>query len=260
MIALLPARVVFQVYSSRFRTLPEADITGILGRHPIPLGHVEVESVHRDEWTARLEKKDSRLVLPRPRDFMPTLAFEDYARIRRALRVYRIEAVEVEPEDLGYLRAAMLIAGEIAALTDGLIVDVAAWKTMTAVQVADQIDRAFHPMHHISLHVDVDSWSHYWIHTHGMTKFRHPDFEIHGVPVEAVDVALQLLNNLASVVVSGGRFLAGEHTQLCGFEFSFGHCAQERAGHFPEGALRLAQFELLEETTCPGRQALAACA
>src|SRR5262249_34244862 len=157
--------------------------------------------------------------------------------------IYRVEATEVEPEDLGYLRAALLVAGEIAALTDGLLVDPLAPSVLRPEDVVAEVGRPFDPLRHVVIHVDRGT-NPFWVHPHGMEKFAHSDFELQGVPRESLDVARTLLRNLVAAVISGGHFQSGEETQLCGFSFSFG-AVPATAAHYSARVLTLQCLRLI---------------
>jgi hypothetical protein len=234
------ARVIYQVHSSRISGLAQEELDGVLARHPVETGHIAI-SVHQGE-EAQSFARDS---LPPARDFTPALDFDAYARLRQSKWVYRAEATEIEPEDLGYVRAALLVAGELAAMTDGLIVDALAYSTLAAEDVAREVDRPFDPLRHVNLHVDRNGPRPFFVHTHGMEKFAHRDFELHGVPRESLDVARRLLRNIAAAVVSGGHFNEGESTQFCGFSFSFAASQLADTNHFSNGSLCLREFKLL---------------
>ena len=239
------ARVIYQVHTPKIVGLTPEELDGILSRHPVATGNVEL-SVH----TADDAHRFARQSLPPARDFNPPLDFDVYARLRQAKWIYRIEATEVEPEDLGYLRAALLDAGEIAAMTDGLIVDALSYSTLAAEDVAREVDRPFDPLRHINLHVDRGQRP-FFVHTHGMEKFAHPDFELHGVPRASLDVARRLLRHLAAAVVSGGHFSAGESTELCGFSFAFAPSQSDQPAHFSNGSFCLREFKLIASVATP---------
>jgi len=239
------ARVIFQVHSLRAEGLTQAELEGVLARHPVETGSLGVTAHHADD-AGRVASGS----LPPARDFSPPLDFETYARLRQARWIYRIEATEVEPEDLGYLRAALLCAGEVAAMTDGLIVDLLAFTTLAAEEVAREIDRPFDPLRHVCVHVERGPRP-YFVHTHGLEKFGHPDLELHGVPRGSVDVARSILRHVVAAVVAGGRFRAGETTQLCGFHFAFAASGHPEPAHFSNGSLCLGGFELLGDVVTP---------
>ena len=94
-----------------------------------------------------------------------------------------------------------------------------------------------------------------WVHTHGMEKFAHTDFEISGVPRASVPLATRLLRHLAAAVVSGGSFEAGEETHLCGFGFHFEAGSDEKR-HFSAGTLHLGRFRALGTGVTPEMQGL----
>jgi hypothetical protein len=239
MAGIRAARVIYQVHSPRIVGLSTEELDGVLARHPVETGHIGVD-VHQDEEALKFALAS----LPPARDFAPALDFEAYARLRQAKWVYRVEATEVEPEDLGYLRAALLCAGEIAAMSDALIVDALGFTTLAAEDVIREVDRPFDPLRHVNVHVERGEKP-YFVHTHGMEKFAHPDFELHGVPRESLDVARRLLRHLAAAVVSGGHFSEGETTQLCGFGFTFGPSQSTDHDHFSNGSFCLREFKLI---------------
>jgi hypothetical protein len=239
------ARVLYQVHSPRITGLAPVELEEVLARHPVETGHVSV-SVHAADEAQRT-LRDS---LPAARDFTPALDFEGYARLRQSKWLYRIEANEVEPEDLGYLRAALLCAGEIAAMTDGLIVDALAYALLAPADVASEMDRPFDPLRHVNVHVDRGPRP-FFLHTHGLEKFAHPDFELHGVPRASIDVARRLLRHLVAAVVAGGHFAEGESTQLCGFSFSFCRSEAEDPAHFSGRSFCLREFKLVAERPTP---------
>jgi len=247
-----PVRVVHQVHTSRISILLPDEIRAAIRRHPVPAGHVQVTTVDCVN-----EPEQARLITPRTRDFLPAIPFEAFATIKRSKWIHRVEVAEVEPEDLTYLRSALLIAGEIGAMTGGHIFDVLAYKTTTPEEIADQIDNAFSPLAHISVHVEAGQHP-FWVHTHGMTKFAHPDFELHGVPRESVAVAVQLLKHLVAAVVSGGRYRPGEATQLSGFGFEFQKGPAGSQDHYSDEALWLTSFRLLGEAGSPAMEGMLA--
>jgi len=244
------ARVLYLVHSPRLAGLSPADIGDVVARHPIATGNVDVQP-----FNAETDADAARELLPQPKDFSPALPFDVYAQLRQAKWLYRIEAIEFEPEDLAYVRQALLVAGEIAAMTDGIIVDSIAFTTLAAEDVIKEIDRPFDPLRHVNIHVDRGARP-YFVHTHGMEKFGHPDFELHGVPRESLDVARQLLRHLIAAVVSGGCFQPGELTQLCGFSFRFGPAQAEDPAHFSAGSISLREFRLIAESPTPEMQGL----
>jgi len=239
MAGIRAARVMYQVHSPRIVGLSGEELDGVLARHPVETGHIGVE-VHQSDDALKFALAS----LPPARDFTPALDFDTYAKLRQAKWVYRVEANEVEPEDLGYLRAALLCAGEIAAMSDGLIVDALGYSTLKAEDVIREVDRPFDALRHVNIHVERSERP-FFVHTHGMEKFAHPDFEVHGVPRESLDVARRLLRHLATAVVSGGHFSEGESTQLCGFGFAFGPSQAEDRTHFSNGSFCLREFKLL---------------
>ncbi len=250
MAAMRAARVVYLVHSPRLAGLAPADVDGVVARHPVATGHVDVQP-----FSAEADAEAARALLPQPKDFSPALAFDVYAQLRQAKWIYRVEATEYEPEDLAYVRQALLVAGELAAMTDGIIVDPIAFTTLAAADVIKEIDRPFDPLRHVSLHVDRGARP-YFVHTHGMEKFGHADFELHGVPRESLEVARKLLRHLIAAVVSGGAFHPGEETSLCGFAFKFGPSRSDDTSHFSNGSLCLCDFRLIADTPTPEMQAL----
>src|SRR5262249_6605284 len=118
MAAMRAARVLYLVHSPRLAGLSPGDIAGVVARRPIAAGNVDVQP-----FNAEADADAARELLPQPKAFSPPLPFDVYAQLRQAKWVYRIEAIEYEPEDLAYVRQALLVAGEIAAMTDGIIVD-----------------------------------------------------------------------------------------------------------------------------------------
>jgi hypothetical protein len=245
MAGLRAARVVYQVHSPRIAGLAAAELGAILARHPVPTGHVAVDA--RDGPEARGFARDT---LPAARDFDPPLEFEPYAQLRQARWIARVEATEIEPENLAYLRSALFVAGEIAALTGGVLVDTLAYRRMAPEDVVREVERPFDPLHHVTIHVDRGERP-FFVHTHGMEKFAHRDFELHGVPRESLDVARRLLRHLAAAVVSGGCFEEGDRGQLCGFGFEFGPPVHDVAGHFGAGSLALREFRLVTGIATP---------
>jgi hypothetical protein len=250
MAAMRAARVVYLVHSPRLAGLSPADIDDVVGRHPIATGNVDVQL-----FNSEVDADATRELLPQPKDFSPPLPFDVYAQLRQAKWLYRIEATEYEPENLSYVRQALLVAGEIAAMTDGIIIDPIAFTTLAAEDVVKEIDRAFDPLRHVNIHVDRGARP-YFVHTHGMEKFGHPDFELHGVPRESLEVARKLLRHLIAAVVSGGAFQPGEETQLCGFGFKFAPSRSDDTTHFSSGSLCLCEFKLVGESPTPEMQAL----
>jgi hypothetical protein len=250
MAALRGAKVVYHVHSSRPSGLAPQDLDEIVARHPIATGHLEVTAVHTES-----DLEAARLLLSQPKDFSPALPFDVYAQLRQAKWVYHVESTEFEPEDLNYVRQTLLVAGEIAAMTDGLIVDSIAYMTLAAEDVVREVDRPFDPLRHVSIHVDRGARP-FFVHTHGMEKFGHPDFELVGVPRESLDVARQLLRHLIAAVVSGGCFQPGEQTQLCGFGFTFCAPQSEDPSHFSSSSLGLCEFRLVADAATPEMQAL----
>jgi len=242
---LRSARVVYQVHATAPEGLPDSEFAQIVARHPVPTGHLVI-TPHEGAVAAQ----HARTSLPAASDFLPALDFDSYARLRQAKWIWRIEANEVEPEDLGYLRAALLIAGEIAAMTGGIVVDTLACFALAAHDIAREMERAFDPLRHVSIHVDRGQRP-FFLHTHGMEKFGHVDFELHGVPRGSVEVARRLLRHLVAAVVSGGSFAEGEQTQLCGFGFQFGPSECEAPGHFSNGSLALRSFKLVSGIATP---------
>ena len=107
----------------------------------------------------------------------------------------------------------------------------------------------------MSIHVDRGVRP-FFVHTHGMEKFGHPDFEMLGVPRESLDVARQLLRHLIAAVVSGGCFQSGEETQLCGFGFAFCTPQSEDPSHFSQGSIGLCEFRLVGESSTPEMQGM----
>jgi hypothetical protein len=103
--------------------LSPADVDDVIGRHPIAAGNVDAD--------AQPALADATRAVPAPRTLAAAPA-RRHAQLRQAKRVYRIEATEYEPEDLSYVRQALLVAGEIAAMTDGIIVDLIAFTTLAA--------------------------------------------------------------------------------------------------------------------------------
>ncbi len=253
MSAVRNARVVYDVFSSRVLPLSAAELTAAETRHPIDVGHLEIRSIDVSSNPGMRE-----MLMPDPKNFVPELLFDDFARMRRSRWVYRIEAREAEPEDLGYLRSAMLAAGEVGVLSEGLIVDSLAWKCMTAGDIAEQIDRPFDPLNHLSVHIERSNTP-YWVHTHGMEKFAHPDFELKGVPRTSLVVARRLLGHLAAAVVAGGSFQPGEETKLCGFAFDFRETSRGEPGHFSMDSLTLGDFRLLSQSGSPEMEGMLAC-
>jgi len=250
MAALRGAKVVYHVHSLRPTGLAPRDLDEIVARHPIATGHLEVTPVHTES-----DLDASRQLLSQPKDFSPALPFDVYAQLRQAKWVYHVESTEFEPEDLNYVRQTLLVAGEIAAMTDGIIVDPIAFTTLAAEDVIKEIDRPFDPLRHVNIHVDRGTRP-YFVHTHGMEKFGHPDFELHGVPRESLEVARKLLRHLIAAVVSGGAFQPGEETQLCGFGFKFAPSRIDDTTHFSNGSLCLCEFKLVGESPTPEMQAL----
>jgi len=250
MAAMRAARVIYLVHSPRLAGLSPADVDDVVRRHPVATGNVDVQP-----YNAETDADATRELLPQPKDFSPALPFDVYAQLRQAKWLYRIEATEFEPEDLGYVRQALLVAGEIAAMTDGIIVDLIAFTTLAAADVLKEIDRPFDPLRHVNIHVDRGTRP-YFVHTHGMEKFGHLDFEVHGVPRESLEVARKLLRHLIAAVVSGGAFQPGEETQLCGFSFKFSPQQSDDTTHFSNGSLCLCDFKLVADTPTPEMQAL----
>jgi hypothetical protein len=245
MAELRAARVVYQVHSPATGGIGATELAQVVSRHPVPTGHVEVETFEGAEAT-----RFARASLPAAGDFAPPLDFDAYAKLRQARVIWRIEVSEVAPEDLGYLRAALLIAGELAAMSGGIIVDTLAFVTLGAQDIVRELDRAFDPQRQVAIHVDRGQRP-FFIHTHGMEKFGHPDFELHGVPRASVEVARRLLRHLIASVVSGGRFCEGESTQLCGFSFLFCRSECDGADHFGNGSLSLRSFRLVAGLATP---------
>ena len=248
------ARVVYQVHSTRVSDIPDAEILAAQSRHPVPCGHLEVVNVDLTDPLSSV-----RVDRPLQSEFAPPLLFEEFAVLQRAKRIYQVEVIEAEPEDLSYLRAAMLIAGEIGAQCEGMIVDRIALKTLYAEDIADQIDQRFDPLTHVSMHLEPDQ-NGLWIHTHGMEKFAHPDFELHAVPRESIPVAKRLLTHLITSVVAGGGFHHGGQAELCGFHFEFSRPGQSTSRHFSRDALVLKGFRLLGDSFgSPALEGMLAC-
>ncbi len=239
------AHVAYQVHSASPTAIAPSELEAILARHPVTTGHMEASCFHGAD-AARFAR-DS---LPAASDFSPPLEFEAYARLRQAKSIWNIDVREVEPEDLGYLRSALLVAGEIAAVTSAIVVDTLAYSVMGASDIVREVDRAFDPQRHVSIHVDRGVRP-FFVHTHGMEKFGHVDFELQGVPRASVEVARRLLRHLVAAVVSGGQFSEGEQTQLCGFHFAFGRSECDDAAHFSNGSLCLRSFRLVSGLATP---------
>ncbi len=244
-LSMRAARVIYQVLTPRIAGLAPVEVDEVMARHPVPTGQLGVELLAGDD--AQRAVRDS---LPPANDFSPPLDFDGYVRLRQAKWLYRVEASEVEPEDLGYLRAALLVAGELAAMTDGVIVDALAYMVFAPADVAREVDRPFDPLRHVNVHVDRGPRP-FFVHTHGMEKFGHPDFELQAVPRESLDVARRLLRHLIAAVVSGGRFSEGESTQLCGLCFSFAPSKAEDPAHFSGRSLCLNEFKLVGSHATP---------
>lgn len=238
---LRPARVVYQVYTRRLSQLKRKEVEGALGRHSVPAGSIEVKSIdcaHQPELVYAHEI-DSK-------DFIPPLDFEEFVDIHRARWIHLVEVTDREPEDLGYLRSGLLVAGELAALTKGRIVDALALKCMTPADVVHQIDRAFDPLDHVSVHVEAGTEP-FWVHTHGLEKFAHADFQLHAVPRPSVQIAVDLLKHLVAAVVAGGSFLPAETNKLCGFQFEFQEPSNRTQHHFSDQSLTMTGFHLLHD-------------
>jgi hypothetical protein len=233
------------VHSPRIAGLPGEELDGVLARHPVPTGHVEVAVLDGED-----ARRTALATLPPSRDFAPALDFDGYARLRQARTIYRIEATEVEPEDLGYLRAALLCAGEIAAMSEGLIFDALAYAALAPEDVAREVERPFDPVRHVNVHVDRGPRP-FFIHTHGLEKFAHRDLELHGVPRESLDLSRRLLRHLIAAIISGGHFSEGESIQLCGFSFSFAPSQSPDPTHFSSGSLCLREFSILSDVATP---------
>jgi hypothetical protein len=245
----VPARIVYQVFTRRISQIQQVELDAVIARYPVPTGYLEVDAREVAEHTAEA-------IQVQYRDFSPPIDFEQFKVIHRAQWLYRIEAREVEPEDLGYLRSAMRIAGEIAALTQGIIVDVVANWVRSAEDIVHQIERPFDPLDHVSIHVEADTRP-FWVHTHGMEKFAHADFQIVGVPRGSVEVAVELLRHLSTAVVSGGSYRPGESTQLCGFAFDFLPSRSLRDNlHFSSETLTLSRFQLVRATDSPAMEGM----
>ena len=249
------ARVEYLVHSERLEAIDPEEIARALARHPIPLGHLEVERLD-----GGIDLAGQRPYVPQPSEFGETeLSLEQFSQMHRSHHVYRVRACEMEPDNLDYLRSGLLVAGELAALVGGLIVDPLARMIKDAAAVADVIDRGFDPFDHLSLHIDTGE-SPYWVHTHGMEKFGHADVQVLGVPHGSVSIAERLIRHLVSAVIAGGRFRPGERTSLCGFGFEFAGDRGAAREHFSAAALTLCQFELLEEAVDPAMQGMLTCA
>jgi len=245
MAELRAARVVYQVHAPATGGIGATELAQVIARHPVATGHIDVQS-HAGADAPRF----ARASLPAASDFMPALDFDAYARLRQARVIWRVEVSEVAPEDLGYLRSALLIAGELAAMSGGIVVDMLAFVKLGAQDIVRELDRAFDPQRQVAIHVERGQRP-FFIHTHGMEKFGHPDFELHGVPRASVEVARRLLRHLIAAVVSGGRFCEGESTQLCGFSFLFGRSECGEIGHFTAGSLSLRNFRLVAGLATP---------
>lgn len=245
MTELRAARVVYQVHAPAPGIIGAVELAQIVARHPVPAGHVEVTPYEGPEAT-----KFARASLPAASDFSPALDFDGYARLRQARAIWRVEITEVAPEDLGYLRAALLIAGEIAAMSNGIVIDALSYGTLGATDIVRELDRSFDPLRQVAIHVDRGQRP-FFIHTHGMEKFGHRDFELNGVPRGSVEVARRLLRHLVAAVVSGGQFTEGESTQLCGFSFVFGRSECDDSSHFGNGSLALRSFRLVAGMATP---------
>ncbi|MBL8840891.1 MAG: hypothetical protein JNL90_05095 [Planctomycetes bacterium] len=239
------AHVAYQVYSSNPAAIAPSELAAILARHPVATGNLDLASFHGAD-AARFARES----LPAAGDFTPPLDFEAYARLRQAKSIWSVDASEVEPEDLGYLRCALLVAGEIAATTGGMVVDALSYAVMGASDIVRELDRAFDPQRHVMIHVERSARP-WFVHTHGMEKFGHADFELHGVPRASIEVARRLLRHLVAAVVAGGQFNEGEQTQLCGFHFAFGRSECEDASHFSQGSLCLRSFRLVAGLATP---------
>ncbi len=239
------AHVAYQIYSSSAAEIPPAELAAMVARHPIDTGDLELKCYHGAD-AARFAREK----LPTAGDFTPPLEFEAYARLRQSKSIWSVEASEVEPEDLGYLRNALLVAGEIAATAGGLVVDALSYSVMSAPDIVRELDRAFDPQRHVTIHVERSSRP-WFVHTHGMEKFGHADFELHGVPRASIEVARRLLRHLVAAVVAGGQFSEGEQTQLCGFHFAFGRSECEESDHFSQGSLCLRSFRLVAGLATP---------
>jgi hypothetical protein len=244
------ARVVYHVHSPRPASLAQRELEEVVARHPIATGHLEVKAVDTES-----DLDAARMLLAQPKDFSPALPFDVYAQLRQAKWVYHVDTTEFEPEDLNYLRQTLLVAGELAAMTDGLIIDTIAFMTLAAEDVVREVDRPFDPLRHVTIHVDRGARP-FFVHTHGMEKFAHPDFELVGVPRESLEVARQLLRHLIAAVVSGGCFHPGEETQLCGFGFTFCAAQSDDPTHFSNGSIGLCEFRLVADVATPEMQAM----
>lgn len=240
---VVPARICYQVHTARLNCIQQAEIDDVMQRHPLRTGYLEVVVIDGQSEQLRCEQ-----LTPRYRDFHPAIEFEQFAVVHRSRWIYCIEAREVEPEDLGYLRAAMLIAGELAALTQGVIIDPLAHRAFMPETILQQIEGAFDPLDHVSLHVEQGDCP-LWVHTHGLEKFAHADLQIFGVPLASRAVALDLLKHAVAAIVSGGSFRPGESTQLGGFAFEFQPASESDDRHFSADVLTLARFRLLEQTS-----------
>jgi hypothetical protein len=242
MALIRPARILYQIHTQRISILARQDIEAVLRRHPVLTAAFDVLSI---DCANQVDLAQAHT--PSMREFLPSLSFEDFAAIKRAKWIHRVDVAEVEPEDLEYVRSALLVAGELAAMTEGTIIDLLAYRTMNAEDVLHQMERPFDLLEHISVHVETGSKP-FWVHTHGMEKFAHADFEVHGVPRQSIGVAVELLRHLVTAVVSGGGFEPGESAQLCGFKFEFRPQGEETHDHYSVDALCLQQFSLVTGT------------
>lgn len=82
-----------------------------------------------------------------------------------------------------------------------------------------------------------------WVHTHGMGKFKQPDFEIRDVQNFFVRSACGLLNEVCDYLLNGGglRIKAGERMQMGEIFFQFKKAEprkEDEKSHYYEG-LRL---------------------
>lgn len=150
-------------------------------------------------------------VPPIPRRTYPRVAFYRQAVL-----------LDVERDDSLHPDALAFAVGAVAAIVrwgEGAVLDLTAERVWTPKEWTKAVaGKSFEARRHIAIHTDwAPDGRSATLHTHGMTKFAHPDLAAIDVPDEGVRTVGQLLGHLAQVRASTLELLQPGHTFDPGF-------------------------------------------
>ena len=124
-------------------------------------------------------------------------------------------------------RFCMALSGELAILTDGLLVDMEAQRFRTPHEALELARGGLDARTWVSVHAEASDEGDLDLHTHGMRRLGGDDLEMGGVPPQLLPLGVRVLNELAQHQLLGHRLRNGESVMIDDeLSFALSHTAK----------------------------------